>query len=589
MSPAARISPSASAGRCWASRSRPRAEPQHRGGLRAAHVEHVERAEHRSAASSSPCSTNESARIAPASLRYSSSGARPPASSTDRASPSAPCRSPRRSSSQARWARLVVNSTGSPVRRALGHAGVERDLRLLVRVGPDQRHARLGEPRQVGRLGYHPRPGGERALRERGAGRGRLVAVHGDQRGHAEDLAGAPGSSAARRIACSRDAMAGAVAASSMPALRASDSSSCFAGPPASVSRAAARSTTSTRRADLVGPRQHVREHERGAEPGAVVAGRGQRLAQPGLAVGLAGGGLGDAELEQDLGADLGRRRLGQRAAQVGRGRLGCAAPRGGARRLGQQLDGPRVAARCAGDQVLGDALVAAVARGEQLGCAAVRAQRARRAAPPRARPRARSDARTRAGWRGSNTPAPTRRSTASAAVTRSMPARSAAWCRCAGLEHGDGAGEPDGGRRQAAEAQQDRCGRASARRAHRPAAALSAVGSTSSSRIADSSSRTRNGRPPVARWQAVAKDGAGSRRARPRSAARPPAPTAATAAGCTAVAVGEQRAEHAAGAPARTAGARRPRARARAPPAAAAGRRGSAARRGRPSGRRRP
>ena len=91
--------------------------------------------------------------------------------------------------------------------------------------------------------------------------------------------------SAARRMARMREARRGAVAASSIPAPVAIDSSSTRARPRLSASRAAARSMTSIACGDLLATAEDMGEHERGAEAHVVVARRLERLAQVGLAL----------------------------------------------------------------------------------------------------------------------------------------------------------------------------------------------------------------------------------------------------------------------------------------------------------------
>jgi hypothetical protein len=90
------------------------------------------------------------------------------------------------------------------------------------------------------------------------------------------------------------------------------------------------------------------------------------------LALGLARGRLGHAEVEQDPGAGARRGRLGEDPAQVAGRRFRRAAPRRLARRLGEPRHGPRVARRLGRQQVLGHALAPVLADGQQLGGAAV-------------------------------------------------------------------------------------------------------------------------------------------------------------------------------------------------------------------------
>ena len=132
---------------------------------------------------------------------------------------------------------------------ALRHAGVQRDLRLRRARRPTRARSSPARTR-AGRSGRAPSAGPAASARRASAAHalGRLVGVHGDERGHAEHLARRRrvlgGAAHARRR---RAASAGAVAASSMPAPSAIDSSSA----PGRRRRrrpacAAARSITST-------------------------------------------------------------------------------------------------------------------------------------------------------------------------------------------------------------------------------------------------------------------------------------------------------------------------------------------------------
>ena len=123
---------------------------------------------------------------------------------------------------------------------------------------------------------------------------------------------------------------------------------------------------------DLLAAAEDVGQDEGGAEAHVVVIRRLERLAQVSLALGLPGGRLGHAELEQDPGPSPGRRRLHQDAAQVARRRLRSAATRGVAGGVGQSRNRPRVGGRLGRQQVLGHALAAVLAHGEQLGRAPV-------------------------------------------------------------------------------------------------------------------------------------------------------------------------------------------------------------------------
>ena len=123
-----------------------------------------------------------------------------------------------------------------------------------------------------------------------------------------------------------------------------------------------------------LGPTERVREHERRPERHlGVVAGDGERLLQVDLARGLAGGGLGHPELEQEPGTLDGRRRLGQSATQEDRRGLGRPAPRRGARGVHEAPRDRVIAGRLGGQQMLGCVLLPRRLAVHQLGRAAVR------------------------------------------------------------------------------------------------------------------------------------------------------------------------------------------------------------------------
>ena len=532
-----------------------------------------------SAASSSPCSTNALTRIAAGQLAVQSA-ARELGGLEHRAGVALgalqvaePQQQPARAGRGS-----MANSAGSPVARLSATPASSATCACSCASAQISATRRLGEPRQVGRL--RARRAGRRRARAAPARRRRRparcvstatsAATPSTSRG-ARGVVGRPAQRLQPRGDRRRRRRVEHAGAS------ASASSSSAAGRRRRSSRAAARSSTSTASADPSARAEHVREHERRAEPGAVVAGaaRAPRAVRA-SPFGCPARRLGDAELEQDPRRRSGARRLGERAAQVDGGRLRRAASRGRAGGLDQPLDGPRVAAGSLASR-----------------CSATRSSRpvARRAARPRgggprsARPAAppRVDAArtigcTNASGRpGSRMPAPTSRSAASAASSRVDAGQVGGLVQVALLEHGDGAGEARWRAPAAGRAAAGSCGRACARRGRRP---LRGVGRRRDVLVAagpSSSSRTRKGRPPVARWQAAANGGV--RRA-PSSHS-----TSRATAGSESGDGRTTRAERSASsAPSRSRVGSRPRAarrrrgRARAPPAAAAGRPGSAA-----------
>ena len=393
--------------------------------------------------------------------------------------------------------------------------------------------------------------------------------------------------SAARRMARMREARRGAVAASSIPAPVAIDSSSTRARPRLSASRAAARSMTSIAVGDLLaaargrGPgRARRRGARRRRRPPASAS---RRWASPS---GWPAVASATPELEQDPGARAGRRRLGQDAAQVAGRRLRRAAARGVAGGVGQPRHRPRVAGRLGRQQVLGHALAAVLAHGEQLGGAAVGAHalgRRHLLEDPRAHDRVREGQRAprpedargdqEVGRRG-------RRVGVDAGEVGGLR-------ELGGLEHRHRLGEPHGDRGQAAEAHQH--GPPDGARAE-GLDALRLGGRRRHALLAQRLDELAHeegdpaGRAPAGGGEVGVRARA---RGRPRSGARPRRPRAAPGAA-------RARADRRAGA--RAAARRRPRppgaspppARATAPPGAAAGRPGSAGRARRPSARRR-
>ena len=264
-------------------------------------------------------------------------------------------------------------------------------------------------------------------------------------------------------------------------------------------------------RGDPLVAAEEVGEHERRAQAHVVVARRIERVAQVSLALGLAGPRLGHAQLEQDPGARARRRRLGQHAAQVaGRGlraRRGAKASRAASVRRAtvHASAAGSVASRCSATRSPLSSRTASSS-------AALRWARMRSAGGTSSRIPARTIGCTKVnGRRGPRMLAATRKSAAVAATSESSPARSAAWASSAVSSTATArasctATEGRRLRRTSMARPMVRAPSASTRRAS------AAVGSTPSSCSASTSSRTRKGTPPVVRWQAAAKTGAGTR-----------------------------------------------------------------------------
>ena len=458
-----------------------------------------------------PCSAEALTRMAAASLRYSGGAATSGASSSVRASPSAPCRSPEAQQQPRALGQAHAEEGGIARRAALGDAGVERDLRLGVRIGPHERDRRLGEPRQVGRLGDDPRARGERALGERDAGRRRLVGVDGDERRHRQDLA--------RDVRVVGGAAHGAHARGQARRRRGVEHPGAGGHRLEQHARAAAvvgqprggQVDDLDRLGDLLAAAEDVGQDERGAEAHVVVAGRlrapraggprpraGRRSPRPPRARAGSGRARRAPAARPGRGAGSWPPTPGRRGARR-RARRRSAAPPSTRRRPARSPAGARPRARrCP------RARRAARRRGGGRACA-------RPAAPPRGSPRARSGARRPAGAAGrgcsrrpgGRPPRPPRRRRRRRGRPPARARRSPA-----PPPPGRAARRPAGRRlrRTSIARPTVRAPRASTR------GASAAVGATPSSRSASTSSRTRKGTPPVVRRQAAAKSGSGAR-----------------------------------------------------------------------------
>ena len=244
------------------------------------------------------------------------------------------------------------------------------------------------------------------------------------------------------------------------------------------------------------------------------------------LAGRLPGGGLGDPELQQEPGTLGDRRRLGQRAAQQDRGGLGRATARRGARGVDEAVRDPWVAGGVGGEQVLGRVLLAARVTLQELGRTAVR-ERALGAGELLVD--AGAHERMDEGQRALGLEDAGRHErVCGLGGLRGLELGQGGRARQVGvLEHGDGAGQPRRRRRQAARRSwiQRRAVRAPTASTCAAARASGVVPATLS---ASRSSRTRNGEPPVARWQAAVKAWSGAMASRVSTRR----PTAATLSG---------------------------------------------------------
>jgi hypothetical protein len=152
-----------------------------------------------------------------------------------------------------------------------------------------------------------------------------------------------------------------------------------------------------------------------------------ERLAQVPDRTGPAGHGLDEPRLQEQLPpADVGRRRLVERAAQERRGALGGAAAQGGPGRVAQDVGHPRGAAARRAHEVPRDLLGGRLPLVQQLraGRAGARAPRGEAPGGPRRR---RAGARTRAAARGAGSRARASGPVAAATRASSRPAKRAA------------------------------------------------------------------------------------------------------------------------------------------------------------------